>query len=358
MTTALQTLAPKPAPPPLARILVVDDDESIRVAMVRFLQRCGYGVESAANGSDALCQFETNLAFDAMICDVRMPGLSGPELLPKVLEHDPNLAVLMLSAVNDAPTAAHVLASGAVDYLVKPIELRALQDAVIRALARRQTRMEKDRFDARIQDEVELRTAELEQEKESLRLLSVSVVETLIIAMEAKDVYLRGHSQRVADLAAEIAIELGQSQDVVERIRLAGRLHDVGKIGIREEILNKPSALTAAEFEHVKQHVRIGIEILRPLQQLEHVLEFIHDHHEHWDGSGYPRGIGGEHITLGGRILAGADAFDALTSQRAYRDPMRADDSLAYLGTVSGALLDPQIVKALQVVMTRRLAAS
>ncbi len=356
MTTALHALAPKPALPPLARILVVDDDESIRVAMVRFLQRCGYGVESAANGTDALCQFETH-AFDAMICDVRMPGLSGPELLPKVLEHDPNLAVLMLSAVNDAPTAAHVLAGGAVDYLVKPIELRALQDAVIRALARRQSRMEKERFDTRIQAEVDLRTAELEREKEALRLLSVSVVETLIIAMEAKDVYLRGHSQRVADLAADIAVELGQEQEVVERVRLAGRLHDVGKIGIREEILNKPSALTASEFEHVKQHVRIGMEILRPLQQLEHVLEFIHDHHEHWDGSGYPHGIQGESITLGGRILAGADAFDALTSQRAYRDPMRADDSLAYLGTVAGALLDPQVVQALQVVMTRRLAA-
>ncbi|MES3034967.1 MAG: HD domain-containing phosphohydrolase [Gemmatimonadota bacterium] len=357
MTTAIHALSPKPAPAPLARILVVDDDESIRVAMVRFLQRCGYAVESVGSGTDALFLFESQ-AFDAMICDVRMPGLSGPELLPRVLAHDPNLAVLMLSAVNDAPTAANVLAGGAVDYLVKPIELRTLQDAVIRALARRQSRMEKERFDERIQEEVRLRTAELEQEKESLRRLSVSVVETLIIAMEAKDVYLRGHSQRVADLAAEIAIEMQQEPEMVERIRLAGRLHDVGKIGIREEILNKPSALTVAEFEHVKQHVRIGIEILRPLAQLDHVLNFIQDHHEHWDGSGYPRALRGDNITLGGRILAGADAFDALTSQRAYRDPMRADDSLAYLGTVAGELLDPQIVRALQVVMMRRLAAA
>ena len=357
MTIALQASSSKPLPAPLARILVVDDDESIRVAMVRFLQRCGYAVDAAGNGSDALRLFETQ-AFDAMICDVRMPGLSGPELLPRALAHDPSLAVLMLSAVNDAPTAAHVLAGGAVDYLVKPIELRALQDAVIRALARRQSRIDKERFDERIQGEVRLRTAELEQEKESLRRLSVSVVETLIIAMEAKDVYLRGHSHRVADLAAAMAIEMGLDQALVERIRLAGRLHDVGKIGIREEILNKPSALSVAEFEHVKQHVRIGIEILRPLQQLDHVIDFIHDHHEHWDGSGYPRGISGESITLGGRILAGADAFDALTSQRAYRDPMRPNDSLAYLDTVSGALLDPQVVQALEVVMMRQLAGA
>ena len=353
----MAALSPKPAHAPLARILVVDDDESIRVAMVRFLLRCGYGVESAGSGTDALALIASQ-QFDAMISDVRMPGLSGPELLPRVLAHDPNLAVLMLSAVNDAPTAANVLAGGAIDYLVKPIELRALQDAVIRALARRQARMEKDRFDIRIQEEVELRTSELEQEKESLRRLSVSVVETLIIAMEAKDLYLRGHSQRVADLAAEVAVEMQIDNGTVELIRLAGRLHDVGKIGIREEILNKPSALTSAEFEHVKQHVRIGMEILRPLQQLENVLDFIHDHHEHWDGSGYPRGIRGDGITLGGRILAGADAFDALTSQRAYRDPMRPSDSLAYLSTVSGALLDPQVVKALQVVILRRLAAA
>jgi len=357
VTIAISDLSLTPAPAPLARILVVDDDESIRVAMVRFLQRCGYGVESAGGGADALTLFEQH-TFDAMICDVRMPGLSGPELLPHVLAHDPNLAVLMLSAVNDAPTAANVLAGGAVDYLVKPIELRTLQDAVIRALARRHSRMEKERFDERIQEEVRLRTTELEQEKESLRRLSVSVVETLIIAMEAKDVYLRGHSLRVADLAAEIAIEMEQDSALVERIRLAGRLHDVGKIGIREEILNKPSSLTIAEFEHVKQHVRIGIEILRPMAQLDPVLDIIHDHHEHWDGSGYPRAVCGDAITLGGRILAAADAFDALTSQRAYRDPMRADDSLAYLGTQAGALLDPHVVRALQIVMTRRLASA
>ena len=325
--------------------------------MARFLERCGYGVESAGSGADALTLLDGQ-AFDAMICDVRMPGLSGPELLPRALAHDPNLAVLMLSAVNDAPTAAYVLAGGAIDYLVKPIELRTLQDAVIRALARRHSRMEKERFDERIQEEVRLRTAELEQEKELLRRLSVSVVETLIIAMEAKDMYLRGHSLRVADLAAEIAVEMQQESAMVERIRLAGRLHDVGKIGIREEILNKPASLTVAEFEHVKQHVRIGIEILRPMAQLDPVLDFIQDHHEHWDGSGYPRALRGESITLGGRILAAADAFDALTSQRAYRSPMRADDSLAYLGTVAGALLDPQVIQALQVVMTRRLASA
>ena len=166
--------------------------------------------------------------------------------------------------------------------------------------------------------------------------------------------YLRGHSQRVADLAGELALELGLSEATAERIRLAGRLHDVGKIGIREEILNKPASLTPAEFAHVKEHVRIGIEILRPLRSLGEALDFIHDHHEHWDGSGYPRGRTGDAITMGGRVLAGADAFDALTSKRAYRDPMPPDETLAYLGTLAGSLLDPAVVAALGTVVTRR----
>jgi putative nucleotidyltransferase with HDIG domain len=337
----------------LARILVVDDDESIRVAMARYLRRAGYEVALAANGDDAYARL-TSERWDAMICDVRMPGLDGPELLVRALAHDRTLAVVMLTAVNDAPTAADLLGRGASDYLVKPVELRALQDALLRALDRRALRLEKERFDQRIQAEVQLRTAELEVEKEALRDLSVNVVETLVNAMEAKDMYLRGHSQRVADLAGEIALELGLDEDVADRIRLAGKLHDVGKIGIREEILNKPSSLTPAEFNHVKEHVRVGIEILRPLRSLGEALDFIHDHHEHWDGSGYPRGRSGVAITLGGRVLAGADAFDALTSKRAYRDPMRPDETLAYLATLGGSLLDPDVVQALQAVIGRR----
>lgn len=341
------------APQPLARILVVDDDESIRVAMARYLRRSGYEVALAANGDDALVQLD-RARYDAMICDVRMPGIEGTELLGLALDRDRTLAVVMLTAVNDAPTAADLLGRGASDYLVKPVELRALQDALLRALDRRQLRLEKERFDQRIQEEVLLRTRELEVEKEALRDLSVNVVETLINAMEAKDLYLRGHSQRVADLAGEIAEELGLDPRTTERIRLAGRLHDVGKIGIREEILNKPGALTPGEFDHVKEHVRIGIEILRPLRSLGEALDFIHDHHEHWDGGGYPRGRRGTAITLGGRILAGADAFDALTSKRAYRDPMPPEETLAYLATLAGSLLDPDVVAALHAVVGRR----
>ena len=206
-----------------------------------------------------------------------------------------------------------------------------------------------------LREEVALRTSELEREKAALHALTIGVADTLINAMEAKDIYLRGHSSRVADQAASIAEEMGLDADVVENARLAGRLHDVGKIGIREDILNKPGALTVEEFEHVKDHVRMGMEILTPLKHIPIALDFVHDHHEHWDGGGYPRGLAGEQITIGGRILAACDAFDALTSRRAFRDAMDPQGTLAYLEQNEvGRLLDPAVFTALKKVVQRR----
>ena len=224
------------------RVLVVDDEETIRTALARFLRGRGYEVEVAESGIAALVMLERQ-RFMLMVCDVRMPGMTGLEVVPEALQLDPDLAILMLSAVNDAPTATDALSHGAMDYLVKPIELVDLQRAVERCTHRRQLEIERRRVEEHIREEVALRTSELEKEKAALHALTIGVADTLINAMEAKDVYLRGHSSRVADQAACIAEELGLDADIVENVRLAGRLHDVGKIGIREEILNKHDAL-------------------------------------------------------------------------------------------------------------------
>jgi putative two-component system response regulator len=205
-----------------------------------------------------------------------------------------------------------------------------------------------------VREEVVLRTGELEREKAALRDMTVRVAETLINAMEAKDQYLLGHSQRVAEFAASIASQLGLSEDTVENVRIAGRLHDVGKIGIRESVLNKPGSLTVEEFEHIKDHVRIGMEILAPLSHLGIALDYVHDHHEHWDGSGYPRAQRGDSITIGGRILAAADAFDALTSKRAYREPMTPEQTIEFLAKHVGKLLDPAVYEAMRGLVERR----
>ncbi len=177
------------------------------------------------------------------------------------------------------------------------------------------------------------------------------MAETLINAMEAKDVYLRGHSHRVADIAAAIAMHRELDAAMVDGIRTAGRLHDVGKIGIREVVLNKPGPRTREEFAHVKDYVRISLDLLSPLSHLGDALLFTRDHHEHWDGSGYPFGRAAENITVGGRILTAADAFDALTSQRAYRAPMSADTTREYLRTQAERLPEPRMYDALHAVV-------
>jgi putative two-component system response regulator len=339
--------------PGIARVLVVDDEATIRQAIARFLRERGYDVHECGSGPAALALLQHE-RFVVMLCDVRMPEMSGLEVVPRALELDRNLAVLMLTAVNEAGAATEALSRGALDYLVKPVAFADLQLAVERAVHRRQLEIDRRNVERHIREEVMLRTMELEREKAALHALTIGIAETLINAMEAKDVYLRGHSRRVAEQAASVAEELGLDADLVENVRLAGRLHDIGKIGIREDILNKPGALTAEEYAHVQEHVRIGMEILQPLRHIPVALEFIHDHHEHYDGSGYPRGKSGLEISIGGRILTACDAFDAMTSRRAFREAFDEKSTIAYLEAEVGRLLDPSVFAALEKVVLRR----
>lgn len=335
------------------RILVVDDEDTIRLVLAKYLRTRGFDVDTAESGYGAL-EALAGAKFDLMLCDVRMPGLSGVELVPAALEADPDLGIVMLSAVNDAPTATEAMAQGVLDYLTKPIELQHLYEAVQRALHKRMLVREQHRVDSVIREEVAERTKDLEQEKTYLRDLTVSVVEMLVNAMEAKDVYQRGHSARVGELAASMAEYMGLAPDVVEDVRIAGRLHDVGNIGIRADVLNKPGRLDDDEIAHVQDHVRIGVEILTPLRHIERAVIFVGDHHEHWNGSGYPHARSGDHISIGGRILAAADAFDALVSRRAFRDPVSTDEALEYLRQNVGTQFDPGVYEALRAVVKKR----
>ena len=335
------------------RVLVIDDEEAIRVALAKFLRSRGFEVQTAESSEVALDILAIE-RFHVLLCDVHMPGISGLELVPRALALDGDAAILMLTAVNDAPTATEALLLGAIDYLMKPIELADLEQVIQRALHKRELSIEQRKVDTLIREEVAQRTTELERERAALRQMSVAVVDSLIAAQEAKDVFLRGHGHRTADLAASMAEYLGLDPEIVEAVRIAGRLHDVGKIGIREDVLHKPGALTQEEFAHVKEHVRIGVEVLAPLEHLGVALEFVRDHHEHWDGGGYPRGLKGDDIAIGGRILCAADAHDALTSRRPYREPIDVNASIEYLEAHSGTLLDPRVYDALRVVVQRR----
>ncbi|MBA3672460.1 MAG: response regulator [Gemmatimonadaceae bacterium] len=358
LATGLDSPTAWPSTPPSSaavteRVIVVDDDEAIRVAFGRFLRTKGYRVSLCESGPEALALLERE-RFQLMLCDVRLSEMTGLDVVPRALRLDPDLAILMLTGVDDAATATDALALGAFDYLVKPLDFARLLRALERATRRRQLEIDRRHVDRHVREEIALRTAELEHERRAVHELAVGVVESLINAMEAKDVYLRGHSRRVAEQAAAVAEALQLEPDVVENVRLAGRLQDVGKIGTREDVLNKPGPLTDEEVAHVRDHVRMGMEILAPLKHIPVVLQYVHDHHEQWNGSGYPRALSGEQITIGGRILAACDAFDALTSRRAYREAMSPSETIEYLEHCTGQQLDPFVFAALKKVVLRR----
>jgi putative nucleotidyltransferase with HDIG domain len=334
-------------------VLVVDDEEPIRNALRKYLKQQEFEVYTAGSGDEALQQLKLHKVA-LMLSDIRMPGTSGVDLVPQALELEPNLAILMLTAVNDATSAAMCMQRGAMDYLTKPIELADLGRAVQRALKRREMQLENRELNQWLKEEVTTRTAELQRERNRLERVSTATLEALVNALEAKDPYLRGHSARVADLSAAIAAEMNLPEETVERVRMAGRLHDLGKIGTREAVVNKEGALTADEFEHVKQHVIIGGQILAPLTHLGDVASMVRSHHERWDGSGYPDGLRGEDIPTGGRVIGGAEVFDALTTARPYQEKLSPEQAIQRMVDLSGTVLDPRVFEALSRIVGRR----
>ena len=194
----------------------------------------------------------------------------------------------------------------------------------------------------------------LRVERTGLRAGIVGMMEGIVDAAEKKHALFHGHSVRVAELARLIATQMRLSPDTIEEVRLAGRMHDIGNIGVRDDVLMKPATLTPEELAHLQEHVRTGAEALRHLGFIEHVVRFVADHHEHWDGSGYPEGRVGSAISMGGRIVAAAEILDALMSRRSYRDAMSRDAAIEVLRHLSGSVLDPHVYEAARAVMRAR----
>lgn len=339
--------------PERKRLLVVDDEESMRVAISRFLRSRGFEVEVAGSADEALQRMSKG-RFAAMICDIRMPGMSGVELLPRALDVDPDLAVMMLTAVNDNHVAAQSLSKGAGEYLIKPVELGELHIALERVLNRRSITMERRNVERLIADEVDRRAVALEHDREELYARSVASLAHAVSLAESKDRYFAGTSTRVAAISRAMAEILSLGPSVRQDLDAAARLHDVGRLAWPDALLHKRDPLSAEEQGRVRDHVRAGLEVLAPLQFLGSVVEFVQDHHERWDGTGYPNRKVAERISIGGRILGVADAFVALTSRRAYRDSIPPDEALAKMAAHVGTQFDPDAFRAMEMVVTQQ----
>jgi putative two-component system response regulator len=316
-------------------ILVADDEEPILKLLRVNLTKAGYNVISACNGTSAL-QLVEEYKPDLVILDIMMPGKSGVELLMELRTRFPDTAVIMATALSDTTTAINCMKNGADDYLTKPFDIRDIILAVHRVMEKRSLNLKKRKYQ---KDRVEA-------QDEKIRASFQSSLTALSLALEAKDGYTNGHSQRVADISELIAAELGMSQDSIREIIFAGLIHDVGKIGVSENILNKPGKLTAEEFDEVKCHCAIGEHILSPIMGSEEIMKIVRHHHERYDGTGYPDGLSDGQIPIGARILAVADSYDAMTSKRPYRGAMSAEAAFSELESGRRTQFDPSVVDA------------
>jgi putative two-component system response regulator len=321
-------------------VIVVTSQQSVRTTLADYLGQQRFQVWTAGSGDEALAILQRHKVA-VMLADVRLPRTSGVELIPRALAIEPDLAIVILTSAPAATTATLCLQRGAMDYLILPLALEDLGRAVRRALKHRKLL-------------ALTRTLESRRRQYDLERMAVATLEAMVLALEAKDPYLRGHSARVAELSAAIAAELGFPEDEVEQLRIAGRLHDIGEVGTMESVLDKRGPLTPEEHNHVRQHVVIGGQILALLSPLGVVSGYVRSHHERWDGSGYPDRLRGEDIPLGARILGAAETYDALTTPRPYQEPVAREEALTRIGQLSGTGLDPRVCVALARVVAER----
>jgi putative two-component system response regulator len=327
-----------------ARALVVDDDVQVRQTLSRVLQALGMSTLEAGNGREALALLDDQGGVPLIVSDINMPEMDGIALLREVHRRWPDIAVIMLTGVADVSTAVDCLKHGAFDYLQKPVLVDEVRARVDNALEQRRLVLENRFLQQSYQERLEGSIRELDQRnKEQF----VGQIQMAVRMLEKKDVYTRGHSQRVSRYAVKTAVLLGYTGDTLDQIRLGGELHDIGKIGTRDVVLQKPGPLTPAEFEEIKKHVTEGEEILEPLRRGHPlVLQIVRNHHERVDGSGFPDRLRGEAIPMVARVVAVVDAFDAMTTNRSYRTCRGPAEAMEELRRFSGVQFDADVVNA------------
>ena len=316
-------------------ILVVDDDTSnLRIAN-RILSGENMRVSCLKSGEDAIRFLQQNRP-DLILLDIHMPGMDGFETIAAIRKDKAtvDIPVIFLTADDDSNTEKRGLEAGAMDFIKKPFvpEVLLLRVRHIIDLIRLQTDLS---------CEVKRKTQEVISQHEKLERISIQIVRTLSGAIDTKDTYTNGHSTRVADYSREIARRAGLSEKLQDDIYMMGLLHDVGKIGIPDAIINKPAKLTDEEYTIIKNHSVMGEKILKNITEFPKLSAGARWHHERYDGKGYPDGISGQDILAEARIIAVSDAYDAMTSRRSYRDVLPQSQVVAEIQRGKGTQFDP-----------------
>ncbi|HEX2270046.1 MAG TPA: HD domain-containing phosphohydrolase [Pyrinomonadaceae bacterium] len=328
----------------LPRILIVDDEREITEILADLLSEdyeC-LKAESAEQALDCLRNHE----FQLVISDITMPGMSGLEMIPHVKQLSPDTVVVMISGMQTVESAIGALRLGAFDYLMKPFDLRQVEAVVKRALEYHELVVAKRRYENHLEELVEQRTIELDRALNSLEGAYRSTLKALTSALETRDSETHGHSERVVSYSLRLGREYGLNAEQMKALEFGSLLHDIGKIGVPDAILRKPSKLTEEEWERMREHPLHGQQILRGIEFLQGAARVVAQHHEKWDGSGYPIGLSGEDIDVCARIFAVADAFDAITSDRVYRRGKAYEAAAQELDDWAGRQFDPKVVEA------------
>ncbi len=323
---------------PKESILLVDDEEAIRTILSKGLGMRGYVCDEAENGAQALEKLDKKPS-DLVIMDINMPGKTGSEVLPNITTRFPETAVIMASGVSDTQVIAKCIQDGAQDYINKPFRFEQVLASVNTTLDKRRLALEIQRYFQDFGKKI------VKNQTESRRLF-LGAIQTLVNTLESRDIFTKGHSQAVAETAITVGSQLNLGFNELDDLRWAALLHDVGKIAVDPNILNKPSELTSAEYRHIMTHAIVGPNLVKPFVN-ETVVDIISHHHDHFDGSGFAQKVTGKDIPLGARIIALADAYHAMTSDRPYRKALTKLDAIEEIRWYSGSQFDPTIANVM-----------
>jgi putative two-component system response regulator len=320
---------------PRGRILVIDDDAIVRCTVAEMLARTGYEPVEMATHEAALRHLEHDASIRLVVSDIVMPGLDGFELTEAVRQRRPSLPVLLITGAGTDAHLSEALARGAAGLIAKPFTMAQLGEAVAAVLQR----------------------AERSEQEVRQRFVPAVLGGVLASVLEARDGSVRGHCDRLADLAEQLAERLGVSGPELETVSLGALLHDIGKIGIPDSILLKPGPLDDNEWVVMRSHTEIGDRLLAPFAELAEVRTVVRHHHERWDGHGYPDGLVRDRIPIAARIVAVADAVEAMSVRRPYRDPLPIGIVVAELEKGRGTQWDPVVIdSALELILAGGLS--
>jgi response regulator RpfG family c-di-GMP phosphodiesterase len=325
-------------------LLIVEPDPEKRNLLLTYFKK-GLECEAVQTLDEAL-ESAARYEYSAILAPLMPPDLNGLELIPKLEQISPNSVAIFMSEIDSAGNTVKAYRAGAFDVVQMPMSLHKLENAVERAFVQFEMRSLRDRYRNQLESEVALRTFELEQNLEEIERSYRMTLSAVVKALEKREMETEGHNERMITFSLRLGYELGLDRETMRDLELGTLLHDVGKINISDDILKKPECLDMAEWASMKRHPILGYDIIQGIPFLEGAARIVAEHHECWDGSGYPHGLRGEEIAVGARILAVVDAFDAMISDRVYRKSRSYSEAVSELAKFAGSQFDPMVVEA------------